>query len=111
MRQNFSRVLVYGKGAPRLPHPDGNRSAVVECLARTRITKMVRTEPFLIGRVDYPPDTYDNTLENKALWRASRMSLQELFKEIPGLPEGFASLPSVGLVLVPFSVTVAPAKV
>ncbi len=69
--------------------PDGNRSAVVECVARCRILRYLRTEPFLIARADYPPDTYDDTVENKAMWRASRVSLQELFKEIPGLPEGF----------------------
>ncbi|MCP4605254.1 MAG: endopeptidase La [Proteobacteria bacterium] len=69
--------------------PDGNRSAVVECIARCRIVRQVRAEPFLIAKVDYPPDTYEDTMENKALWRAARMSLQELFKEIPGLPEGF----------------------
>ncbi len=69
--------------------PDGNRSAVVECIARCKIQRFVRTAPFLIAKVDYTPDTYEDNLENKALWRASRMSLQELFKEIPGLPEGF----------------------
>ncbi len=70
--------------------PDGNRSVVVECQMRIRIVKYVRTSPFLIAKVDYPPDTYDDTVENKAIWRAARMSLQELFKEIPGLPEGFS---------------------
>ncbi len=69
--------------------PDGNRSAVVECITRCRLLRFVRQSPFLIAKVDYPPDTYEDTLENKAMWRASRMSLQELFKEIPGLPEGF----------------------
>ncbi len=69
--------------------PDGNRSAVVECITRCRVERIVRSVPFLIAKVDYPPDTYDDTMENKALWRASRLSLQELFKEIPGLPEGF----------------------
>ncbi|MCP4604948.1 MAG: endopeptidase La [Proteobacteria bacterium] len=69
--------------------PDGNRSAVVECITRCRIIRNVRAEPFVIAKLDYPPDTYEDSLENKALWRASRMSLQELFKEIPGLPEGF----------------------
>lgn len=69
--------------------PDGNRSAVVECVARVRIIKYVRKEPFLIAKADYPPDTYKDTMPNKALWRAARMSLQELFREIPGLPEGF----------------------
>lgn len=69
--------------------PDGNRSAVVECTARCRIVRYIRSAPFLIAKFDYPPDTYDDTLDNKALWRAARMSLQELFREIPGLPEGF----------------------
>jgi ATP-dependent Lon protease len=69
--------------------PDGNRSAVVECITRCRLQRVLRKDPFLIAKVDYPPDTYEDTLENKALWRASRMSLQDLFKEIPGLPEGF----------------------
>ncbi len=69
--------------------PDGNRSAVVECVTRIRVSRYVRTDPFLIAKVDYPPDTYHDTIPNKALWRAARMSLQELFREIPGLPEGF----------------------
>ncbi|MCK9459740.1 MAG: LON peptidase substrate-binding domain-containing protein, partial [Proteobacteria bacterium] len=69
--------------------PDGNRSVVVECVTRVKVEKYARTEPFLIAKVDYPPDTYEDTMANKALWRASRMSLQELFREIPGLPEGF----------------------
>ncbi len=69
--------------------PDGNRSVVVECVTRVRLVKFLRTDPFLIAKADYPPDTYDDTLSNKALWRAARMSLQDLFKEIPGLPEGF----------------------
>jgi len=69
--------------------PDGNRSVVVECVTRVKIEKYVRTEPFLIAKIDYPPDTYEDTVPNKALWRAARMSLQELFREIPGLPEGF----------------------
>ncbi|MCP4198025.1 MAG: endopeptidase La [Proteobacteria bacterium] len=69
--------------------PDGNRSAVVECIARCKITKFLRTDPFLIAKVDYPPDKYVDSVENKALWRAARMSLQELFKEIPELPQGF----------------------
>jgi ATP-dependent Lon protease len=69
--------------------PDGNRSVVVECVTRVKLEKYARTEPFLIAKVDYPPDTYDDTVANKALWRAARMSLQELFREIPGLPEGF----------------------
>ncbi len=69
--------------------PDGNRSVVVECITRVKIERYVRKDPFLIAKVDYPPDKYTETLPNKALWRAARMSLQELFKEIPGLPEGF----------------------
>ena len=69
--------------------PDGNRSVVVECVARCRLARYARTDPFLIAKVDYPPDTYEDTVDNKALWRAARMSLQELFREIPGLPEGF----------------------
>ncbi|MDD5305771.1 MAG: endopeptidase La [Deltaproteobacteria bacterium] len=70
--------------------PDGNRSAVVDCVTRCHIERYVRTDPFLIARVDYPPDTYNDTVENKATWRAARMALQELFREIPGLPEGFS---------------------
>lgn len=69
--------------------PDGNRSAVVECVTRVRIVKYLRRDPFLIAKADYPPDTYRDTINNKALWRAARLSLQELFREIPGLPEGF----------------------
>ncbi len=69
--------------------PDGNRSAVVECVARIKVIRYLKQHPFLIAKVDYPPDTYKETVPNKALWRAARMSLQELFKEIPGLPEGF----------------------
>jgi len=69
--------------------PDGNRSVVVECVTRVKVEKWVRTEPFLIAKVDYPPDTFEDTLHNQALWRAARLSLQDLFKEIPGLPEGF----------------------
>jgi ATP-dependent Lon protease len=69
--------------------PDGNRSVVVECLTRCTIQRFVRTDPFLIGKVGYPPDTYEDTLQNKAMWLAARMSLQDLFREIPGLPDGF----------------------
>ena len=63
--------------------PDGNRSAVVECVARVRIAKYVRKDPFLIAKADYPPDTYKDTVANKALWRAARMSLQQVMKQFP----------------------------
>jgi ATP-dependent Lon protease len=69
--------------------PDGNRSAVVECITRCKVIRYARTAPFLIAKLDYPPDTYDDNVGNKALWRAARMQLQDLFREIPGLPEGF----------------------
>jgi ATP-dependent Lon protease len=87
--EHLIEVGVLARVLKMLNLPDGNRSAVVECVARCRVERYIRKEPFLIAKVDYPPDTYEDTLENKALWRASRMSLQELFKEIPGLPEGF----------------------
>ncbi len=80
---------VIGRALKMLNLPDGNRSVVVECMARVKITRYIRTKPFLIARVEYPTDTYRDTKANRALWRAARMSLQELFKEIPGLPEGF----------------------
>ncbi|NLN62034.1 MAG: endopeptidase La [Myxococcales bacterium] len=69
--------------------PDGNRSIFIESIARIKVDRYLRTEPFLIARVDYPIETFDDTTQNHALWRAARMSLQDLFKEIPGLPEGF----------------------
>jgi len=87
--EELLRMGVIARVLKILNLPDGNRSAVVECQTRFRIERYVRKEPFLIAKVDYPPDTYEDTIENKALWRATRMSLQELFKEIPGLPEGF----------------------
>ena len=82
-------VGVLAKVLKVLNMPDGNRSVVVECITRISIEKFVRKKPFLIAKVNYPADKYEDSLANKALWRAARMSLQELFKEIPGLPEGF----------------------
>ncbi|MBN2340769.1 MAG: endopeptidase La [Deltaproteobacteria bacterium] len=87
--REVSNFGVIGRALKMLNLPDGNRSVVVECIARVKITRYIRVKPFLIGRVEYPADTYRDTKPNKALWRAARMSLQELFKEIPGLPEGF----------------------
>jgi ATP-dependent Lon protease len=87
--EKMASTGVLGRVLKVLNLPDGNRSVMIECVSRCRIARYLRTEPFLIVRVDYPPDTYSDTLENKALWRAARVSLQELFREIPGLPEGF----------------------
>ncbi len=81
---------VLGRALKMLNLPDGNKSVVVECLTRLRVTGYIREKPFLIARVDYPPDIYNDTTLNKAMWRAARMSLQELFREIPGLPDGFS---------------------
>lgn len=87
--KEISKFGVIGRALKMLNLPDGNRSVVVECMARVKIVRYIRTKPFLIAKIDYPSDTYRDTKVNKALWRAARMSLQELFKEIPGLPEGF----------------------
>lgn len=87
--KEVARYGVIGRALKMLNLPDGNRSVVVECMSRVKIVRYIRTKPFLIAKVEYPADTYRDTKPNKALWRAARMSLQELFKEIPGLPEGF----------------------
>ena len=47
--------------------PDGNRSVVVDCVARCRVERYVRVKPFLIAKATYPADTYDETLENRAM--------------------------------------------
>jgi len=69
--------------------PDGNRSVLIECQARCNFTRYLRTSPFLIARVEYPEDKWEETTETKAMWRASQAALNELLHEIPGLPEGF----------------------
>jgi len=69
--------------------PDGNRSVLLECQTRCKIERYLRTSPYLIARVEFPADVWSDTMEHKALFRASQASLHELLKEIPGLPEGF----------------------
>ncbi len=83
-------VGVLARVLKSLNMPDGNRSFFVACIARVAIVRYLRTLPFLIARVTYPVDTVDEGKEFQALWRAAKTSLDELLREIPGLPDGFS---------------------
>jgi ATP-dependent Lon protease len=70
--------------------PGGNRSFFIVCTTRLAVQRYLRTQPYLIARVGYPIDATPETKDFQALWRASKSSLADLLKEIPGLPEGFS---------------------
>jgi ATP-dependent Lon protease len=70
--------------------PDGTPAVLLQGVSRARVERYLRTVPYLIARVSYPVETFEETDENIALWKAAKASLSELAETIPGLPEGFA---------------------
>ena len=70
--------------------PDGTPAVLLQGVSRARIERFIRTSPYLIARVSYPVETFEETEANIALWKACKASLAELSETIPGLPDGFA---------------------
>jgi ATP-dependent Lon protease len=83
-------VVVLARIVRAITLPDGSQAYLIQGLARARIDRILRTTPYLIAKVEYPAETFEETDENLALWRAAKASLSELTQTIPNLPEGFA---------------------
>ncbi|MCB9638924.1 MAG: endopeptidase La [Myxococcales bacterium] len=71
--------------------PNGVITALLQVVRRCRITKAVRTQPFLIAKVALLDDELQEGEESvlEALSRSIRQSLQEVVKLSPNLPDEF----------------------
>ena len=88
--EDLLEVVVLARLLRTVTLPDGTEAHLVQGITRAKIERMLRTSPYLIAKVSYPAETYDETEENEALWRAAKASLAELTETIGSLPDGFS---------------------
>jgi ATP-dependent Lon protease len=70
--------------------PDQTQAVLLQGLSRARVARFLRKKPYFIAKVTYPPETFEETEQTQALWRAAKTALGELTETIPNLPDGFA---------------------
>lgn len=69
--------------------PDDSLSVVLRGLKRFRITKFLRTRPYLIARVEYPEETRAHTDESEAMMRVLRGLLKRILASDEAVPDEF----------------------
>ncbi len=74
----FHKVGVLARIERVLRLPDGNWTAFCQGLARVRIAKFVRNNPFPIAKVSYPAETYEPTDETEASVRQLRALMKAM---------------------------------
>jgi ATP-dependent Lon protease len=81
------RVGVAGVVARMLKMPDGTLRILVNGAQRVRIDNFVRTEPYLVARIDEEPDVIEETPELEALVRHVQNTFSNIIEGVPYLPE------------------------
>jgi ATP-dependent Lon protease len=81
------RVGVVGAVARMIKIPDGTLRILVQGAQRVRITDWVRTEPYLVARVEELPDVVHETPELTALMRNVQQTFSQIVEQAPYLPE------------------------
>ena len=69
-----------------MPMPDGRRTFLVQGIHRFRVERLLRNEPYLIAKVQYPPEVVDADAESLAMARNVRDLIERLVKLAPGTP-------------------------
>ena len=80
-------VGVAGVIARMLKAPDGTLRILVQCGPRVKVTRWVRTEPYLVAEVDELPDVVEHSNELTALVRNVQTTFGEIVEALPYLPE------------------------
>lgn len=88
--EDLLEVVVLARILRTVTLPDQTQATLIQGVTRAKIERMLRTSPYLIAKVSYPPETFNETEETMALWRAAKASLGELIETIPNLPDGFS---------------------
>ncbi|UCG34281.1 MAG: endopeptidase La [Phycisphaerales bacterium] len=70
-----------------LKMPDGTESLVVHGLARIGIETLLRTDPFMVARVNPRHDSTDVSTEIEALMHNARHAAEQIMARTPGIPD------------------------
>jgi ATP-dependent Lon protease len=80
-------VGVLGVVARMIRVPDGTLRVLIQGGQRIRITRWVRTEPYLVAEIEEAPDVVDQTPELVALMRNVQQTFTDIIEQVPYLPE------------------------
>ena len=78
---------VVGVIARMLKAPDGTLRILVQCGPRVKVTRWVRTEPYLVAEVEETPDVVEHSDELTALVRNVQTTFGQIVEALPYLPE------------------------
>jgi ATP-dependent Lon protease len=81
------RVGVVGVVARMLKMPDGTLRILVNGGQRVRIDDIIKSEPYLVGRIHEEPDVIEPTAELDALVRHVQNTFSAIIEGVPYLPE------------------------
>jgi len=80
-------VGVLGAVARMIRVPDGTLRVLIQGSQRIRITGWVRTDPYLVAKIEELPDVVDQTPELIALTRNVQQTFTDIVEQVPYLPE------------------------
>jgi ATP-dependent Lon protease len=78
---------VLGTVARMIRLPDGSLRVLIQGGQRVRITRWVKTEPYLVAEVDEAPDIVRESAELQALARNVQQTFSSIVDQVPYLPE------------------------
>ncbi|MBW2526572.1 MAG: endopeptidase La [Deltaproteobacteria bacterium] len=85
--EGLTEVGTLAKYVRRVQTQSGGEVLLFQLTKRFRVGAWVRTEPFLVARVDYPTDVLANQEEIQGLWRACQREVAEILELNPSFPE------------------------
>ena len=80
-------VGVLGVVARMIRVPDGTLRVLIQGGQRIRITRWVRTEPYLVAEIEELPDVVNPSPELTALMRNVQQTFTDIIEQVPYLPE------------------------
>jgi ATP-dependent Lon protease len=80
-------VGVLGMVARMIRVPDGTLRVLIQGGQRIRITRWVRTEPYLVAEIEELPDVVSPSPELTALMRNVQQTFTDIIEQVPYLPE------------------------
>jgi ATP-dependent Lon protease len=80
-------VGVLGAVARMIRVPDGTLRVLIQGSQRIRITGWVRSDPYLVAKIEELPDVVDQTPELIALTRNVQQTFTDIVEQVPYLPE------------------------
>ena len=85
--EDVYEIGVVGVIARMLKVPDGTLRILVQAAQRVRITKWVRTEPYLVAEIEQLDDVVKPSAELTALTRNVQATFAQIVEQVPYLPE------------------------